>query len=100
MAIENISATYGASLYGSQKGKAKEGIKKSSAFVPREEKVEISNRDQKDETSALKALIANTPDVRIQLVEDIKAKIKTNDYPIEGRLDETIRKMIQDENLF
>jgi hypothetical protein len=100
MAIENISATYGANLYNSQKAKVKEDEKKSSPFANRTEKVEIKNHEKRDEVSGLEKLVKNSPEVRIELVQELKNKIKTNDYPIKSRLNDSLRMMIQDDRLF
>jgi hypothetical protein len=100
MAIENISSAYGANLYNSQKAKVKEDEKKSSAFSDRTEKVEIKHHEKRDEISGLEKLVKNSPEIRIELVEELKNRIKTNDYPIKSRLDESLRMMIQDDRLF
>ena len=43
----------------------------------------------------VKAVVDEISDIRLEVVKEIKVRIKTNDYPIENNLDEMIKKMIQ-----
>ncbi len=97
MAIGTVHSTNAARLYSVNNVGRKTDVKKS-AFSPREEKVEISTETaEKADRMKLAKVIASTPDIRIELVEELKAKIRSNDYPIESKLDETVRRIMRDE---
>lgn len=95
MAIETLSVANAAHLYGVNSKRTRHQETKKSAFAPREERVEIST-EAKNEDRVFQA-VEESPDVRIELVAELQAKIKSNDYPIENNLDEAIRKMIQND---
>ncbi len=97
MAIGMLNAASATHLYKVNSKQTKKTEESKSAFSPREERVEIHS-DAKEQNEIKKAVDA-TPDVRIELVAELQAKIKSNDYPIEGNIDELVRKMIQ-QNVF
>lgn len=97
MAIGTVNSTNAARLYSANNVGRKTDVKKS-AFSPREETVEISvETAEKAERVKLAKIIASTPDIRIEMVEELKAKIRSNDYPIERKLDDIVRKLMRDE---
>ncbi len=97
MAIGTLNAANATHLYKVNSKQTKKADEKKSAFAPREERVEI--RSDAKEQSEIKKAVDAAPDVRIELVAELQAKIKSNDYPIEGKIDELVRKMIQ-QNVF
>ena len=95
MAIGTIT-TAAVHLYGANSKKSKP-VEKKTGITPREEIVQFSNEGKKaNNRSELEKLVEATPEIRIELVEELRAKIKSNDYPIESKLDETVRRLIQD----
>ena len=86
--------------------KVSNGSKKSSdtkkGITSREESLELSKEglSASKETKKLEKVVEAAPDIRIPLVEELRAKIRSNDYPIEGNLDELVRKMLRQEGLF
>ncbi len=98
MAIGTLTSATAAHLYGVNSKPAKQAESKKTGIVRREEKVEFSSESKEaNEKNELEKIIDSTPDVRIQIVEDLKAKIKSNDYPIENKIDEVVRRMIRDD---
>ncbi len=98
MAIGTLTSATAAHLYGTNSRITKQADSKKQRIAPREEKVEFSSEGKKaNEKNELEKIIDLTPDVRIQIVEDLKAKIKSNDYPIENKIDEVVRRMIRDD---
>lgn len=69
----------------------KEAPAKAAATVPHEQ-VELSNGAQSFQK--VKEAVDATPEVRIQMVEEIRQKIKLNGYPFETRLYKALEKMI------
>ena len=60
------------------------------------------NAEVHSDTSLMKAqkntvqnILVTIPDVRLEVVENIKARIKINDYPIPNKLDESLKKLLQ-----
>ena len=92
MNIQRINAAY---------GKAFEPKRPEQKSVPahnsdlKTEKVEIS--DKSSEIQKLMSIVEEIADVRLDIVKEIKARIQTNDYPLESNLDEAIKKMIQED---
>jgi anti-sigma28 factor (negative regulator of flagellin synthesis) len=91
--IRNIStAAYGVQAYEpSTKGDAKKATPPKATAV-KHEQVELS--DASLTMKKLRDVIDAIPDVRIQLVEDIKQKIKYNGYPIETAMYKAVEKLI------
>ena len=55
---------------------------------------------KREGVSALRCLAARqNPDIRLQVVEEIKQKIKYNGYPIESNLYKAVEKLIADRVL-
>ncbi len=95
MDIGTITTT-AAHLYGANKAQPKRAAEKKSGISPREEVVQFSiEGKQANDKTELEKMVDATPEIRIELVEELKAKIKSNDYPIENKLDETVRRLIQ-----
>lgn len=94
MNIERILSAYGAEPYQrSSKSGRKEAPEKSAA-VPKEQ-VELSDASQN--IRSVVDVISDLPDVRLEVVEQIKTKIKYNGYPIESSLYKAIEKMVDDQ---
>lgn len=94
MNISRISSAYGAKPYqNSIKSSRKEAPDKSAA-VPKEQ-VELSD------TSKTVQLVSDTtselPEVRLELVEQIKTKIKYNGYPLESNLYKAIESLVENK---
>ena len=94
MNIQAVNAAYGNSYDAKRPGK------KSVPALSNDnksEKVDISNKPSKksSEIQMVKAVVDEISEIRLEVVKEIKARIKTNDYPIENNLDEMIKKMIQ-----
>ncbi len=95
MAIGTVTAA--AHLYDVNRKTVKRSETKKAAIAPREENVQFSSESKKAENkTALERVVDSAPEVRIELVEDLKAKIASNDYPIESKLDDIVRRMMQD----
>ncbi|GEM_PF-1959923 len=92
MNIQGINAAY---------GKTFEPKRPEQKSVPahnsdlKTEKVEIS--EQSTEIRKLMTLVEEIPEIRLDIVKEIKARIKNNDYPLENNLDEALKKMIQQD---
>ena len=56
------------------------------------EKLEIS--DTSSEMATVRKVIDAQPEVRLQLVKDINARIAINDYPISNNMDSALKKML------
>lgn len=94
MNIERITSAYGAKPYqSSSKSNRKEAPEKSAA-VPKEQ-VELSDVSQS--IRAVTDAMLDLPDVRLEVVEQIRTKIKYNGYPIESNLYKAIEKMVDDK---
>ena len=94
MDIQAVNAAYGKSY------DAKRPDKKSVPALSNDiksEKVDISNKSSKKSSGVemVKAVVDEISEIRLDVVKEIKVRIKTNDYPIENNLDELIKKMIQ-----
>ncbi len=87
---QNSIKAYGSSV--SSKGKQSKDATKTG--VPKE-KVEISDSS----ASVRKVLdtIKELPDVRIEKVEEIRQRIKNNDYPLENNLLRAVDKMVENK---
>lgn len=94
MAISTIGSYYASNQYGSEKRVAVD--KKATATkAPRKDKVEISQRDTDATIKHLTQVVKNTPEIRLPLVKELQAKIASGDYPLESKLSEAVKKMIQ-----
>lgn len=94
MNIQAINAAYG-NTYD-----AKRPENKSVPALHKDikgETVEIS--DQSSELQKLKTIVDESPEIRIDIVRKIKARIKSNDYPLENNLNEVVKRMIQNSVL-
>ncbi len=96
MNIQSVGAAYGSKIYSNAKKVKNESVP-AKENKPVGEKVEISEQSstREAEFQMVKAAVDNAPDVRIEVVEDIKARIKSNDYPIENKLDDITKRLIQ-----
>jgi len=95
MDIHSISSSYGKSF--DTKKLSSKSVQSQKKNGLKSEKVEISN--QSSQLQNLKTIVAHTDDIRLSVVKIIKARIKSNDYPIENNLDEMVKKMIQNNVL-
>jgi flagellar biosynthesis anti-sigma factor FlgM len=94
MNIDRIYSAYGAKPYqNSSKSSRKEAPEKSAA-VPKEQ-VELS--DTSKTIQSISDTISELPEVRLEMVEQIKTKIKYNGYPLESNLYKAIEKLVDDK---
>jgi anti-sigma28 factor (negative regulator of flagellin synthesis) len=92
MNISKALSAYGATPFESTgKTSKKQAPEKTAALVPKEQ-VEFS--DESQSIQKLREAVDSSPEIRIQLVEDLKEKIKLNGYPIETKLYKALEKMI------
>jgi flagellar biosynthesis anti-sigma factor FlgM len=89
--INPISSVAGFEAYSKVGTGKKADAGKSSAA--KGELVEIS--DASSELKTVKNAIDALPAVRLDRVEEIKAQIKINNYPIENNLDEALKELWQ-----
>jgi flagellar biosynthesis anti-sigma factor FlgM len=95
MTINPIISAYGSeavSQVRSNSGSRKGAEVESSSSFDREVKVEISAASK--EMHDLRKVIDEVPEVRLQLVEELKAKIANNDYPINTKIDRIAENLI------
>ena len=96
MAIRIVSAA-ATHLYSVNSKINKKDKNGDSTIASRKESVEISDeaKEASKQVDKLKDIINKQPDIRIPLVEELEAKIKSNDYPIEQNLNEIVRRLIR-----
>jgi anti-sigma28 factor (negative regulator of flagellin synthesis) len=94
MNIERINAAYGAKPYQSSSKSGRKEAPEKSAAVPKEQ-IELS--DVAQSIRSVTDAISNLPDVRLEVVEQIRTKIKYNGYPIESSLYKAIEKLVDDK---
>jgi anti-sigma28 factor (negative regulator of flagellin synthesis) len=93
MDIRSVStaAAYGFKVYGSQQGKA---AKKPAASHAGGKETQVNISATSATLQKIKNAIESKPEVRIAIVEDIKRRIETNDYPLENNMNEAIKRLI------
>ena len=64
---------------------------KGKGTATNSEVVEISSASSEFKT--VKDAVDALPEIRIEKVEEIKRKIKINDYPVESRLDDSLKEL-------
>ena len=94
--IQAATAAYGAKIYTNSNKTKKESVQTTERSQVTE-KVEIS--DESSTLAKVKAEVDKTPEIRLDLVKEIQARIKSNDYPIENNLDEITDRLIQSKIL-
>ena len=95
--IQQISsAAYGVQSYkpAAVKNAGKDPTPQKAPAAPSEQ-VELS--DASVNLNKLRDIVDATPDIRLQVVEEIKQKIKYNGYPIESSLYKAVEKLIADK---
>lgn len=97
MNIQSINAAYGSMMYEVTKRSDSKSSVPAQQTNNKGERVEISN--ESSQLQQVKEAVDVTPEVRIEIVEKIKARIKANDYPIENNLNEVVKKMLQSKIL-
>lgn len=96
MQIKSVTAAYGAKpLEPTAKSGKKDAPGKTAAV--QSEQVEFS--DTSLNLQKLTEVVEALPEVRIELVEEIKNKIKHNGYPLESNLYKAVEKMLDNEIL-
>ncbi|MFW5775327.1 MAG: flagellar biosynthesis anti-sigma factor FlgM [Chitinivibrionales bacterium] len=95
MDIKSITGAYQAKMYSLDRGgngekKAPPAGEKSAQSS---ERVEISA--QSTELHQTRARIDALPEVRLEMVEEIKKRIEVNDYPLENNMDEALKRLIE-----
>jgi anti-sigma28 factor (negative regulator of flagellin synthesis) len=92
MNISRISTAYGAKpIQSSLKSSRKEAPDKSAA-VPKEQ---VVLSDTSKTVQLISDTISDLPEVRLELVEQIKTKIKYNGYPLESNLYKAIENLVE-----
>jgi anti-sigma28 factor (negative regulator of flagellin synthesis) len=90
MNVQNIAATYGTEVV--KKTAPKSTAPETAPSSPKiNEQVEISAVSQT--MQKVRQKLQMTSDVRIPVVEEIRTKIKNNDYPLDNVLDAALEKM-------
>ncbi len=98
MDIRAIAAAYDPKVYGPTRtvrseGKAA-GERAKTQKTGSNELVQISESSR--ESMKISEAVAKLPEVRISKVEEIKARIRNNDYPITNELlDDTVRNLLE-----
>jgi anti-sigma28 factor (negative regulator of flagellin synthesis) len=90
MDIKAVSSAYQA--YETAPVNAKKEAKAKSPTAGKE-RVELS--DSSVNLQKVKEAIDKAPEIRIPIVEEIKERIKNNDYPIETSADNALDKMLK-----
>ncbi|MFP4416500.1 MAG: flagellar biosynthesis anti-sigma factor FlgM [Chitinivibrionales bacterium] len=95
MDIKSIIGAYQAKTYGLDGGGKADRKKPLSADKSAEssERVEISARSAALQNA--RAQIDALPEVRLEVVEEIRKRIEINDYPLENNMDEALKNMIE-----
>ena len=94
MDIKSISNAYGAKPYQPSSKSGKKEAPEKSAAVPKEQ-VEFSDISHNLQT--INDTIDAFPDVRLEVVEEIRNKIKYNGYPLESNLYKAIETLVSDK---
>ena len=94
MNVQGIVQAYKAGLYAPTKA-TKRVTPERGGEAAKAEQVEISARSE--QLQRLQRRIEEIPDVRLEVVTQIKSRIKMNDYPLENNLDETVKKLIESD---
>jgi flagellar biosynthesis anti-sigma factor FlgM len=79
--------------YGRTAEKAKKIDPPDRNKTPVEENVELSSSSKN--LQKVKEKVQEMPDIRIPLVEEIRERIKNNDYPISLRAEEALETMLK-----
>ncbi len=94
MQIKSVSAAYGAKPFEPIAKSGKKAAPEKSAAV-QSEQVEFS--DTSLNLQRITEVVNATPEVRIEMVEEIKTKIKHNGYPLESNLYKAVEKLLNDK---
>ncbi len=94
MQIKSVSAAYGAKPLESTAKSGRKAAPEKLAAVPSEQ-VEFSETSQS--LQKLTEVVNSIPDVRIELVEEIRTKIKHNGYPLESKLYKAVEKLVEEK---
>ena len=94
--LQSVSAAYGTKVYTNSNKTKKESVQ-SNDRAQVKESVEFS--EESATLAKVKAEVDKTPEVRLDIVKEIQARIKSNDYPIENNIDEITNKLIQSKVL-
>ena len=90
--IQPVSPNYGPnSANRIRTGQKKTAGTQSSA--PESASVQISG--EASDVNTVRMAMARTPEIRMEVVDKVKIRIKSNDYPIENNMDEAIKRLIQ-----
>jgi anti-sigma28 factor (negative regulator of flagellin synthesis) len=92
MEIKQVASVYKAMGYESVSSVTKKQSYTSSNSASTSETVELSESSQNLQN--IKEAVYYTPEIRLPTVEEIKEKIKNNDYPINTHIDEAIENMV------
>ena len=95
MNVNPILSAYGSQVQGVQEAKTSktEGRKP----VAQGEKVQIS--DASKSLQHVREAVRKAPDVRVELVVEIKRKVKDGSYPLDANLGKALERMVQERVL-
>ena len=96
MTINPILSAYGAQVQGVQESKSGKAESRKPA-APAGEKVQLS--DTSKSLQNVRDAIKKMPDTRVELVVEIKRRVKGGSYPLEQNLDKAIEQMIREKVL-
>jgi anti-sigma28 factor (negative regulator of flagellin synthesis) len=96
MNIRPISSAYGAMAYdpGSKSSKKPDQAQQADKSAEVVAFSETSLNMQKVKDAVYKA-----PEIRIEIVEKIKERIKNNDYPIDSKMDSILDRLVKNKIL-
>jgi hypothetical protein len=96
MSITSINPSLGAAAYEAYQPKVAQPKFDSNNVTLPKENVELS--DNSKYMKQIHDAILVMPEIRIPIVEEIKARIKNNDYPIENHFNKALEKL-KNQNL-
>jgi anti-sigma28 factor (negative regulator of flagellin synthesis) len=95
MDIRSIASAYGSAAYDPG---AKNGKKPDAAARPVTKATEVvAFSDTSLNMQKVKEAVYKSPEIRIELVERIKEKIKNNDYPVDSKADSILERLMKDK---
>ena len=92
MNISSIIQAYGARPLDTTNGRARQVKDERPVSTP---SAQVSISDTSRELKMVREAMDKEPEIRIPLVEELQAKIKNNDYPIQNRMAHTLEKMFE-----
>jgi len=96
MNVNGLSSAYGPRSLQPEQKKSGVHAAKSESAPKGGEKVELKGSTEASTIENLKNVINQLPETRLDMVEEIKEKIRTNDYPIETHFEWALQDIIKD----